>query len=119
MRIEGAVEKVSDAESDAYFASRPLDSRIGAWASPQSEVIASRAVLLANAARYGAQFMLQAAAAAALGRLSPAAEAGSSGRAASRACTTGCATGATARVAARAARALGANSRAAQGSPSQ
>ena len=54
VRIEGAVEKVSDAESDAYFASRPLDSRIGAWASPQSEVIASRATLLASAARYGA-----------------------------------------------------------------
>ena len=59
VRIEGAVEKVSDAESDAYFASRPLDSRIGAWASPQSEVIASRATLLANAARYGAQYMLK------------------------------------------------------------
>jgi pyridoxamine 5'-phosphate oxidase len=59
VRIEGAVEKVSAAESDAYFASRPLDSRIGAWASPQSEVIASRAVLLANAARHGARFMLQ------------------------------------------------------------
>jgi len=59
VRVEGAVEKVSDAESDAYFASRPLDSRIGAWASPQSEVIASRATLLANAARYGAQFMLK------------------------------------------------------------
>jgi len=59
VRIEGAVEKVSDAESDAYFASRPLDSRIGAWASPQSEVIASRATLLASAARYGAQFMLK------------------------------------------------------------
>jgi len=59
VRIEGAVEKVSDAESDAYFASRPLDSRIGAWASPQSEVIASRATLLANAARYGAQFLLR------------------------------------------------------------
>lgn len=58
VRIEGAVEKVSDAESDAYYASRPLDSRIGAWASPQSEVIASRAVLVANAAKYGAQFML-------------------------------------------------------------
>ncbi len=59
VRIEGAVEKVSAAESDAYFDSRPLDSRIGAWASPQSEVIASRATLLANAARYGAKFMLR------------------------------------------------------------
>jgi pyridoxamine 5'-phosphate oxidase len=58
VRIEGRVEKVGEAESDAYFASRPLDSRIGAWASPQSEVIASRAVLVANAARYGAQFAL-------------------------------------------------------------
>lgn len=59
VRIEGAVEKVSEAESDAYFATRPLDSRIGAWASPQSKVIASRAVLVANAARFGARFMLK------------------------------------------------------------
>ncbi len=59
VRIEGRVEKVSASESDVYFASRPLDSRIGAWASPQSRVIASRATLLASAARYGAQFMLQ------------------------------------------------------------
>jgi pyridoxamine 5'-phosphate oxidase len=59
VRIEGRVEKVSDAESDAYFDSRPLDSRIGAWASPQSEVIASRTVLVTNAARYGAQFLLR------------------------------------------------------------
>jgi len=59
VRIEGAVEKVSGEESDTYFASRPFDSRIGAWASPQSEVIASRATLLANAARYGAKFMLK------------------------------------------------------------
>jgi pyridoxamine 5'-phosphate oxidase len=59
VRIEGRVVKVSAAESDAYFASRPLDSRIGAWASPQSEVISSRAVLVGNAARYGAQFLLQ------------------------------------------------------------
>ncbi|MEY4713200.1 MAG: hypothetical protein RIS88_2650 [Pseudomonadota bacterium] len=58
-RIEGRVEKVSDAQSDAYFNSRPLDSRIGAWASPQSEVIAGRSVLVANAAKYGAQFLLQ------------------------------------------------------------
>jgi pyridoxamine 5'-phosphate oxidase len=58
VRIEGRVEQVSPAESDAYFQSRPLDSRIGAWASPQSEVISGRGVLVANAARYGAQFML-------------------------------------------------------------
>jgi pyridoxamine 5'-phosphate oxidase len=58
VRIEGRVEKTSAEESDAYFASRPLDSRIGAWASPQSEVISSRGVLVANAAKYGAQFML-------------------------------------------------------------
>jgi pyridoxamine 5'-phosphate oxidase len=59
VRIEGRVEKTSDAESDAYFASRPLDSRIGAWASPQSQVISGRSVLVANAAKYGAQFLLQ------------------------------------------------------------
>ena len=58
VRIEGVVEKISGEESDAYFNSRPLDSRIGAWASPQSQVIASRSVLVANAARYGAQFLL-------------------------------------------------------------
>lgn len=58
VRIEGQVEKVDAAESDAYFATRPLDSRIGAWASPQSEVISSRAVLVAQAARYAAQFAL-------------------------------------------------------------
>ena len=59
VRIEGVVEKVSAEESDAYFHSRPLDSRIGAWASPQSQVIAGRHVLVANAAKYGAQFLLQ------------------------------------------------------------
>jgi pyridoxamine 5'-phosphate oxidase len=59
VRIEGVVEKVSAQESDAYFNSRPLDSRIGAWASPQSQVIANRGVLVANAAKYAAQFLLQ------------------------------------------------------------
>jgi pyridoxamine 5'-phosphate oxidase len=59
VRIEGLVQTVSAEESDTYFHSRPLDSRIGAWASPQSEVIASRSVLVANAAKYGAQFLLQ------------------------------------------------------------
>jgi pyridoxamine 5'-phosphate oxidase len=59
VRIEGVVEIVSAQESDEYFHSRPLDSRIGAWASPQSQVIAGRGVLVAHAARYAAQFLLQ------------------------------------------------------------
>jgi len=59
VRIEGVVSQVDAAQSDAYFSSRPLDSRIGAWASPQSQVISGRAVLLTNAARYGAQFLMQ------------------------------------------------------------
>ena len=58
VRIEGRVEPIDATESDAYFQSRPLDSRIGAWASPQSEVISSRGVLVANAAKFGAKFML-------------------------------------------------------------
>jgi pyridoxamine 5'-phosphate oxidase len=45
VRIEGSVEKVSAKESEAYYATRPLGSRIGAWASPQSEAIESRAWL--------------------------------------------------------------------------
>jgi len=59
VRIEGVVERVSAAESDAYFHTRPLDSRLGAWASPQSEVISGRGVLVTNAAKYAAQFLLQ------------------------------------------------------------
>ena len=58
VRIEGRVGKVSAEESDAYHATRPLDSRIGAWASPQSQVIDSRAVLVANAAKYAAKFLM-------------------------------------------------------------
>lgn len=45
IRIEGSVEQAAAAESDAYFASRPLGSRWGAWASPQSQVIAGRETL--------------------------------------------------------------------------
>lgn len=58
VRIEGRVEKVSAEESDDYFAKRPLDSRLGAWASPQSQVISSRVVLLENTAKYAARFLL-------------------------------------------------------------
>ena len=58
VRIEGAVEKVSEEESDTYFASRPLAHRIGAWASPQSEVIAGRSTIVARAAEFGLKFGL-------------------------------------------------------------
>ena len=56
VRIEGRVSKVSEEESDTYFHSRPLDSRIGAWASPQSQVIVSRTQLVTQAASYMAKF---------------------------------------------------------------
>ncbi len=48
VRIEGRVEKLPEADSDAYYRTRPLGSRIGAWASPQSQVIANRQVLEAT-----------------------------------------------------------------------
>lgn len=55
--VEGAVTQVSAEASDAYFATRPLGSQLGAWASPQSEVLDTRAALddaaAAAAARYG------------------------------------------------------------------
>jgi pyridoxamine 5'-phosphate oxidase len=58
VRIEGRVEQVEAELSDAYFASRPLDSRIGAWASPQSQVISGRDVLVKNAAAAAARHLL-------------------------------------------------------------
>lgn len=48
VRIEGACEKVSEEESDAYFHSRPKGSQLGAWASPQSRIIEGRSVLEEN-----------------------------------------------------------------------
>lgn len=51
VRIEGKVEKISAAESDHYFSSRPRKSQLGAWASPQSQAIASREVLETNFAQ--------------------------------------------------------------------
>lgn len=56
VRIEGVVERVSQEESEIYFQSRPRDSRLGAWASPQSEVIASRRVLEEREAYFEAAF---------------------------------------------------------------
>jgi pyridoxamine 5'-phosphate oxidase len=53
IRIEGTVERVAAAESDEYYRSRPLASRIGAWASPQSEPIPSKTWLMTRAAEMG------------------------------------------------------------------
>jgi len=56
VRIEGEVRKVDEAESDAYFVSRPLGSRLGAWASEQSRGVADRGVLEAREADFRARF---------------------------------------------------------------
>ncbi|MCS4532986.1 pyridoxamine 5'-phosphate oxidase [Neisseria montereyensis] len=58
VRIEGRVEKLDEAASDEYFDSRPYTSRIGAWASEQSEVIASKSVLVTRAAAIGVKHPL-------------------------------------------------------------
>ena len=56
VRVEGVVSRVDDAESDAYYHSRPTNSKLGAWSSPQSEVIADRSVIEADMQRYTAEF---------------------------------------------------------------
>jgi pyridoxamine 5'-phosphate oxidase len=56
IRIRGPIEPVTDAEADAYFATRHRESRIGAWASQQSRPLASRAALEEEVARYAKQF---------------------------------------------------------------
>jgi pyridoxamine 5'-phosphate oxidase len=57
VRIAGRVEKVTEAESDAYFQSRPSQSRIGAWSSPQSSVISNRDALEELFKKYQEQYL--------------------------------------------------------------
>nr|WP_298403516.1 pyridoxamine 5'-phosphate oxidase [uncultured Chloroflexus sp.] len=59
VRVEGYAEQISAEESDAYYATRPLESRIGAWASPQSRPIANRAELEQRVAEVTARFAAQ------------------------------------------------------------
>ena len=56
VRVRGTVEMLPGHESDAYFASRPRDSQLGAWASPQSEVISSRDILNERHAEFAEKF---------------------------------------------------------------
>lgn len=56
IRVEGVVERVSEAESDDYFMNRPLGSRLGAWASPQSKTIANRQELINRVERFKSDF---------------------------------------------------------------
>ena len=58
IRLEGEVEAVTDAEADAYFASRPRDSRIGAWASAQSRPLAGRFELEKKVAKYALKYAI-------------------------------------------------------------
>jgi len=58
VRAQGTIVRVSDAEADAYFATRPKDSQIGAWASPQSRVMEGRFVFEKKLAEYGIKYAL-------------------------------------------------------------
>jgi pyridoxamine 5'-phosphate oxidase len=58
VRVQGVVAQVDDAEADAYFATRPKDSQIGAWASPQSRPMEGRWVFEKALAEYGAKYVL-------------------------------------------------------------
>lgn len=55
-KSKGIVEKISDEDSEAYFLSRPLESQLGAWASPQSQVIENRQVLTDRYIHYKKEF---------------------------------------------------------------
>jgi pyridoxamine 5'-phosphate oxidase len=58
VRVRGPVQRVSDAEADAYFATRPKDSQIGAWASAQSRPIEGRFAFEREIAKYAARYAL-------------------------------------------------------------
>ena len=57
VRIKGIAEKIPEKESEAYFLSRPIESQLGAWASPQSQIIEDRQILDENYNRYQEYFL--------------------------------------------------------------
>lgn len=58
VRIEGIVQQLNNTDSDAYFKTRPYTSRIGAWASQQSQVISSKLELMTRATKFAAKYLL-------------------------------------------------------------